>query len=285
MIDSEIASLLSGRTWGTPRFRVYAAWLIAPTLALSAMLAIWATWFGSGDLARPAQIGWAATLPVVAVVIVWMVGRSGTIVDDSGLVHITGWRSERLAWADIRRFTHTHGGTPGLGVITKNSRRLRVPGALHAMDPERACAAAAFLNRRFGLGHEHPRCACPSTRFCSQRCSQGGCDAPALTTLRTVEFRQTLRGYHIDDVDEYLESVAAEVDALGATILRLGIEVGPWLRPREDSAPVASQTDARPTDSHPMTTPALWAESDPRAPERESHGTEWERRLRRVSSD
>lgn len=36
----------------------------------------------------------------------------------------------------------------------------------------------------------------------------------SLDSLRTVEFRQTLRGYHIDDVDEYLERVAAEVDAL-----------------------------------------------------------------------
>lgn len=36
----------------------------------------------------------------------------------------------------------------------------------------------------------------------------------ALESLRTVEFRQTLRGYHIDDVDEYLERVAVESDAL-----------------------------------------------------------------------
>jgi DivIVA domain-containing protein len=36
----------------------------------------------------------------------------------------------------------------------------------------------------------------------------------ALGSLRTVEFRQTLRGYHIDDVDEYLERVAREVEHL-----------------------------------------------------------------------
>src|SRR5579864_3938546 len=36
----------------------------------------------------------------------------------------------------------------------------------------------------------------------------------ALDSLRTVEFRQTLRGYHIDDVDEYLEKVALEAEAL-----------------------------------------------------------------------
>ena len=36
----------------------------------------------------------------------------------------------------------------------------------------------------------------------------------SLDTLRTVEFRQTLRGYHIDDVDEYLERVAVEAESL-----------------------------------------------------------------------
>ncbi|HUC38032.1 MAG TPA: DivIVA domain-containing protein [Acidimicrobiales bacterium] len=36
----------------------------------------------------------------------------------------------------------------------------------------------------------------------------------SLDSLRTVEFRQTLRGYHIDDVDDYLERVAVEAEAL-----------------------------------------------------------------------
>jgi DivIVA domain-containing protein len=36
----------------------------------------------------------------------------------------------------------------------------------------------------------------------------------SLDSLRTVEFRQTLRGYHIDDVDEYLERVAIEAEAM-----------------------------------------------------------------------
>ena len=41
-----------------------------------------------------------------------------------------------------------------------------------------------------------------------------GSQSPSLDSLRTVEFRQTLRGYHIDDVDEYLERVAVEAEAL-----------------------------------------------------------------------
>src|ERR1700746_2634280 len=36
----------------------------------------------------------------------------------------------------------------------------------------------------------------------------------ALESLRTVEIRQTLRGYHIDDVDEYLERVAVEAEGI-----------------------------------------------------------------------
>ena len=36
----------------------------------------------------------------------------------------------------------------------------------------------------------------------------------SIDSLRTVEFRTTLRGYHMDDVDEYLERVAVEAEAL-----------------------------------------------------------------------
>ena len=36
----------------------------------------------------------------------------------------------------------------------------------------------------------------------------------ALDSLRTVEFRETLKGYHRDDVDEYLEKAAVEAEGL-----------------------------------------------------------------------
>jgi DivIVA domain-containing protein len=36
----------------------------------------------------------------------------------------------------------------------------------------------------------------------------------ALETLRTVEFRMGLRGYDVDEVDDYLEKVAVEADAM-----------------------------------------------------------------------
>lgn len=47
----------------------------------------------------------------------------------------------------------------------------------------------------------------------------------SLDSLRTVEFRQTLRGYHIDDVDEYLERVAVDAEALQEQFRQAGERV------------------------------------------------------------
>ena len=251
MVDSEIASMLRGRAVRTPRFRVWAVCLIVPTVALSCALVVWAAWFGAADEARPAQVGWAVTLPVVAGAVLWLIGRSGTAVHDVGLVHTSGLRTERLAWADIRRFTYTHGGGPGLGVITNKSRRLRVPSALHTMDPDRAYASAAFLNRHFGLLPEPPQFVCPAPGQCPWRYPSNRRDGAALEVLRTVEFRQTLRGYHIDDVDEYLERVATEVDALAATLRRLGIEAMPLVRRRDAIMPPVATTESVPAVAVP----------------------------------
>ncbi len=52
--------------------------------------------------------------------------------------------------------------------------------------------------------------------------SQPGGAYSNLDSLRTVEFRQTLRGYHIDDVDEYLERVAVEAEALQEQLRQAG---------------------------------------------------------------
>jgi len=41
-----------------------------------------------------------------------------------------------------------------------------------------------------------------------------GASKSSIDSLRTVEFRTTLRGYHMDDVDEYLERVAVEAEAV-----------------------------------------------------------------------
>ncbi len=52
----------------------------------------------------------------------------------------------------------------------------------------------------------------------------GGMDASqsALDSLRTVEFRETLKGYHRDDVDEYLEKAAVEAEGLQEQLRQSG---------------------------------------------------------------
>lgn len=45
---------------------------------------------------------------------------------------------------------------------------------------------------------------------------------PALDSLRTVEFRETLKGYHRDDVDEYLEKAAVEAEGLQEQVRQMG---------------------------------------------------------------
>ncbi len=44
----------------------------------------------------------------------------------------------------------------------------------------------------------------------------------ALDSLRTVEFRETLKGYHRDDVDEYLERAAIEAEGLQEQLRQSG---------------------------------------------------------------
>ncbi len=54
--------------------------------------------------------------------------------------------------------------------------------------------------------------------------SMGSMDASqsALDSLRTVEFRETLKGYHRDDVDEYLEKAAVEAEGLQEQLRQSG---------------------------------------------------------------
>ncbi len=54
--------------------------------------------------------------------------------------------------------------------------------------------------------------------------SMGAMDASqsALDSLRTVEFRETLKGYHRDDVDEYLEKAAVEAEGLQEQLRQSG---------------------------------------------------------------
>jgi len=64
------------------------------------------------------------------------------------------------------------------------------------------------------LGHGHMAGSGPMNRSSLGADKGGHVPSSAISSLRTIEFRQTLRGYYIDDVDEYLEQLACETDAL-----------------------------------------------------------------------
>jgi DivIVA domain-containing protein len=81
--------------------------------------------------------------------------------------------------------------------------------------------------------------------------------APAsiLDTLRTVEFRLGLKGYNVDEVDEYLDKAAQEADGLQEHIrqlnerLRQASERIAQLEREKRAAPVAVQAEAVPAAS------------------------------------
>src|ERR1700689_2594495 len=71
-----------------------------------------------------------------------------------------------------------------------------------------------------------------------------------LDTLRTVEFRLGLKGYNVDEVDEYLDRAAQEAEALQETVRQLNerlrqagehigqLEMDKRNAPAEEPAPV-----------------------------------------------
>ena len=71
-------------------------------------------------------------LVAVGAVLVWLLERSRTTVDDVGLRRVWGWRSRRLSWSEIEGFASIVNSRPGLWVIPKDPARpaLRVPTPL-----------------------------------------------------------------------------------------------------------------------------------------------------------
>ncbi len=79
-----------------------------------------------------------------------------------------------------------------------------------------------------------------------------------LDTLRTVEFRLGLKGYNVDEVDEYLEKAALEAEALQEQVRQLNerlrqasdrivqLETERREAPAEVAAPVAAVEAAEP---------------------------------------
>jgi DivIVA domain-containing protein len=65
----------------------------------------------------------------------------------------------------------------------------------------------------------------------------------ALDSLRTVEFRETLKGYHRDDVDEYLERAAIEAEGLQEQLRQSGERLR---QAAERIAELETETEHRP---------------------------------------
>src|ERR1700736_6157363 len=77
----------------------------------------------------------------------------------------------------------------------------------------------------------------------------------ALDSLRTVEFRETLKGYHRDDVDEYLEKAAVEAEGLqeqlrqsGERLRQAAERIAQLESEREQRPEAAEEADPAPPD-------------------------------------
>ncbi len=71
----------------------------------------------------------------------------------------------------------------------------------------------------------------------------------ALDSLRTVEFRETLKGYHRDDVDEYLERAAVEAEGLQEQLRQSGERLRQAAeRISELEATLANQPEPQPAE-------------------------------------
>jgi DivIVA domain-containing protein len=74
----------------------------------------------------------------------------------------------------------------------------------------------------------------------------------ALDSLRTVEFRETLKGYHRDDVDEYLEKAAVEAEGLQEQLRQAGErlrQAGERISQLESAEPRPAPAAAAPADA------------------------------------
>ncbi len=77
----------------------------------------------------------------------------------------------------------------------------------------------------------------------------------ALDSLRTVEFRETLKGYHRDDVDEYLEKAAIEAEGLQEQLRQNGERLR---KAAETIAQLETQLAAKPAPAPaPVAAPPL----------------------------
>src|ERR1700733_1589713 len=84
-----------------------------------------------------------------------------------------------------------------------------------------------------------------------------------LDTLRTVEFRLGIKGYNVDEVDEYLDRAAQEAEALQENLRQLndrlrqaGNRMVEWKKEVRASVPQAAAAPAPTAAAAPVPAPA-----------------------------
>ncbi len=153
-LQQDLAALVSGRAWCTPRFGALAtvitgSWLVVEFTIIELAL------FGTPSLAHSSNQDPAVVVTTLSLAGAWgialgLLGRSGTSVDSRGLRVIRGLRTRRVSWTDVQSFVSVVGGMPGLWIQTPLGT-LAVPSPLHQWSAAEGEDRAQRLNRALGV--------------------------------------------------------------------------------------------------------------------------------------
>jgi hypothetical protein len=157
--DPLVVEAVTGRAHQAQGFWAFAGALVALLLFPSALLAVWALWFGGSDHERSAQVAWSIILAVTVLGASARLSLTGTKADDWGLRRTTLFGSTRVAWAWVDGFAGGCDGRPGLWLTTTTApdEPLQVPSSMHATPLSEARATAAWISEATGLLEVPPR--------------------------------------------------------------------------------------------------------------------------------
>lgn len=157
--DPLVVEAVTGRAYQAPGFWAFAGALAALLLFPSALLAVWALWFGGSDHERSAQTAWSIILAVTVLGTLVRLSLTGTKADDWGLRRIALLGSQRVAWAWVDGFAGGCDGRPGLWLTTTTApdEPIQVPSSMHATPLSEAGATAAWIGEATGLPEVPPR--------------------------------------------------------------------------------------------------------------------------------
>jgi hypothetical protein len=153
-LPEDLAALVSGRAWFTPRFGALAAMITGSWLVLEFII-IELALFGTPSLAHGTNQDPAVVVTALGLAGAWgialgLLGRSGTSTDKRGMRVVWGLRTRRVPWTDVQGFVSVVGGMPGLWVRTPIGT-LAVPSPLHQLSAAEGEERALRLNRALGV--------------------------------------------------------------------------------------------------------------------------------------